>query len=65
ISTNYNIKQAGNGVYIFVISGSINVEGQELETRDGFGIWDVSEIKLTATSVDTEILLMDLNMILN
>lgn len=65
ISTNYNIKQAGNGVYIFVISGSINVEGQELETRDGFGIWDVSEIKLTATSADTEILLMDLNMILN
>jgi len=65
ISTNYKIKQAGNGVYIFVISGSINVEGQELETRDGFGIWDVSEIKLTATSADTEILLMDLNMILN
>lgn len=65
ISTNYKIKQAGNGVYIFVISGSINVEGQELQTRDGFGIWDVSEIKLTATSADTEILLMDLNMILN
>lgn len=65
IETNYKVKQAGNGVYIFVISGSANVAGQELGTRDGFGIWDVSEIKLTATSADTEILLMDLNMILN
>lgn len=65
VETNYKVKQAGNGVYIFVLSGSANVAGQELETRDGFGIWDVSEIKLMATSPDTEILLMDLNMILN
>ncbi|RKO70795.1 pirin family protein [Sphingobacterium puteale] len=62
---NYKVMKAGNGVYIFVISGSVNVAGQELETRDGFGIWDISEIKLMATSPDTEILLMDLNMILN
>lgn len=65
ITANYKVKQVGNGVYIFVISGTANVEGQELETRDGFGIWDISEIKITATSADTEILLMDLNMILN
>jgi len=65
VETTYQVKQAGNGIYIFVISGSVHVAGQELETRDGFGIWDISEIKLTATSADTEILLMDLNMILN
>jgi redox-sensitive bicupin YhaK (pirin superfamily) len=65
IETNYQIKQAGNGVYIFVLKGSVTVEGQALETRDGFGIWDVSEISLKSTSADTEILLMDLSMALN
>ncbi|MDR0262215.1 MAG: pirin family protein [Sphingobacterium sp.] len=65
IETTYQIKQSGNGVYIFVIKGSVTVEGQALETRDGFGIWDVSEINLKSTSADTEILLMDLSMTLD
>lgn len=65
IETTYQIKQSGNGVYIFVIKGSVTVEGQALETRDGFGIWDVSEISLQSTSADTEILLMDLSMTLD
>ncbi|WP_367331915.1 pirin family protein [Sphingobacterium multivorum] len=65
IQTKYQIKKAGNGVYVFVIKGSVTVEGQELESRDGFGIWDVAEINLKVTSADTEILLMDLSMILD
>ncbi|WP_333864354.1 pirin family protein [Sphingobacterium sp.] len=65
VQTKYQIKKAGNGVYIFVIKGSVTVEGQALETRDGFGIWDVSEINLKSTSADTEILLMDLSMTLD
>ncbi|WP_336829514.1 pirin family protein [Sphingobacterium multivorum] len=65
VQTKYQIKKAGNGVYVFVIKGSVTVEGQELESRDGFGIWDVAEIKLKVTSADTEILLMDLSMILD
>ncbi|MGF7023258.1 MULTISPECIES: pirin family protein [Sphingobacterium] len=65
VQTKYQIKKAGNGVYVFVIKGSVTVEGQELESRDGFGIWDVAEINLKVTSADTEILLMDLSMILD
>ena len=65
VQTKYQIKKAGNGVYVFVIKGSVTVEGQELESRDGFGIWDVSEINLKVTSADTEILLMDLSMTLD
>jgi len=65
VQVKYNVKQVGNGVYIFVIKGSVTVEGQELESRDGFGIWDVAEINLKVTSADTEILLMDLSMILD
>ncbi|WP_448139080.1 pirin family protein [Sphingobacterium siyangense] len=65
VQTKYQIKKAGNGVYVFVINGSVTVEGRELESRDGFGIWDVAEINLKVTSADTEILLMDLSMILD
>ena len=65
VQTKYQIKKAGNGVYVFLIKGSVTVEGQELESRDGFGIWDVAEINLKVTSADTEILLMDLSMILD
>ncbi len=65
VQTKYRIKKAGNGVYVFVIKGSVTVEGKELESRDGFGIWDVAEINLKVTSADTEILLMDLSMILD
>ncbi|WP_286774879.1 MULTISPECIES: pirin family protein [Sphingobacterium] len=65
VQKKYQIKKAGNGVYVFVIKGSVTVEGQELESRDGFGIWDVAEINLKVTSADTEILLMDLSMILD
>jgi redox-sensitive bicupin YhaK (pirin superfamily) len=65
IESNYKIKQAGNGVYIFVLKGSITVQGQELDTRDGFGIWDVSEINLKSNTDDTEVLLMDVSMVLN
>jgi len=65
VQTKYQIKKARNGVYVFVIKGSVTVEGKELESRDGFGIWDVAEINLKVTSADTEILLMDLSMILD
>jgi len=65
VQVKYHVKQAGNGVYIFVIKGSVSVEGQALETRDGFGIWDVSEINMKVTSPDTEILLMDISMVLD
>lgn len=65
VQTKYQIKKAGNGVYIFVIKGSVIAEGQPLETKDGLGIWDVAEINLKVTSADTEILLMDISMVLD
>jgi hypothetical protein len=34
----YNLKKEGNGVYAFILSGQLNIDGQGLETRDGFGI---------------------------
>jgi redox-sensitive bicupin YhaK (pirin superfamily) len=58
---NYTIKKKGNGVYAFVISGNISIDGQPLSSRDGLGIWDTESIHLIANS-NAEVLLMEVPM---
>jgi redox-sensitive bicupin YhaK (pirin superfamily) len=50
-----------NGVYAFVIKGSLEVAGIQLTQRDGLGITDTHEFDLKA-SEDSEILLMEVPM---
>jgi redox-sensitive bicupin YhaK (pirin superfamily) len=61
ISKTYEIKKEGNGMYVFVISGILSVNGQELETRDGFGIWNFKNLEFVATT-DAKFLLMEIPM---
>jgi len=61
VSATYNFKKEGNGVYAFILSGTITINGQELETRDGFGIWNTNSLEIKATS-DAEFLLMEIPM---
>lgn len=58
-TTDYKIKKAGNGIYIFVIKGSFIIDDEQLNQRDGMGIGDVSFIKIEAQSQDAEILIME------
>jgi len=51
----------GNGVYAFVISGEINVNGEVLRTRDAAGLWDIQSLDIKANS-DAEVLLMEVPM---
>ncbi|HOZ75957.1 MAG TPA: pirin family protein [Flavobacterium sp.] len=60
----YNRKLDGNGLYIFVIKGSVKIDGQQLEQRDGLGITDFNEVTFEATS-DAELLLMEVPMLTN
>ena len=60
--THYQIKKKGNGVYAFILKGSAEIEGQKLETRDGFGVWEISGLNIKSTSENTEILLMEVPM---
>lgn len=60
--TDYQVKKKGNGVYAFIIQGSAEIEGQPLAERDGFGVWNVENLQIKATSDHTEILLMDVPM---
>lgn len=57
----YTIKRKDNGLYIFVLSGKLKVNGNELDTRDGMGIWQTETVNFEITS-PAEILLMDLPM---
>ena len=59
--TAYQIKRKENGLYIFLLSGKIKVNGAELETRDGLGIWQTETVKFEILSA-AEILLMDVPM---
>jgi redox-sensitive bicupin YhaK (pirin superfamily) len=59
--TKYQLKKKGNGLYAFILKGDISINGQELNTRDGFGIWDFNELEIKASS-DAEILLMEVPM---
>lgn len=61
--TAYNVKLPGNGVYAFVLNGDVTINGQQLSTRDGLGIWDATTLQIKADS-ETEILLMDVPMTL-
>lgn len=57
----YDIKKTGNGVYAFIIEGDATINGQKLEKRDGFGLWDVESLDITADS-NAEVLLMEVPM---
>jgi redox-sensitive bicupin YhaK (pirin superfamily) len=57
----YNRKKEGNGLYVFVIKGSLKVDGQGLEQRDGLGITNFEKVIFEATE-DNEILLMEVPM---
>ena len=57
----YQVKKPGNGVYVFVLEGAAEVEGQLLSVRDGYGLWDTDQFEIKATE-NARILLMDVPM---
>lgn len=60
-SLTYSLKKAANGLYAFLIEGSASVAGQLMEQRDGLGLWDTTQVEISATS-PAYILLMEVPM---
>ena len=60
-TTNYAVKKAGNGVYAFVLEGDVTINGQALHRRDGFGLWEIDKLAISADS-PAELLLMEVPM---
>lgn len=61
--TTYHVKKEGNGIYFFVLEGEVEVEGQPLSSRDGFGIWNTREAIISSLT-DSRVLLMEVPMTL-
>lgn len=57
----YTINKTQNGVYLFVIEGSINVAGEDLSRRDGLGVYDTGKLTLQGKE-DSEVLLIEVPM---
>lgn len=51
----------GNGVYIFLLSGQVEINGQVLYPRDGLGATGMSEVSVDATA-DAELLAIEVPM---
>jgi quercetin 2,3-dioxygenase len=60
-SLSYNSKRAGNGCFVFILSGKVEVAGQLLDSRDALGITEYEGFDLKAQT-DAEILLIDVPM---
>lgn len=59
----YSLKDPLNGVYIFILEGSIKVGDQLLNRRDGYGLWEVSDFSFSAVE-DAEVLIMEVPMVI-
>lgn len=59
-SVDYKLHQKGHGAYVFVISGSVTVNGKELGARDGLGLEE--DLHLTASD-KAEVLVIEVPML--
>jgi len=58
----YQLKRKGNGIYLFVIKGSLQAEGQRLEARDALGITGSDVIGIRSLEQDSELLVIEVPM---
>lgn len=61
VSTEYTLNNKNNGLYVFNLSGNLEINEQTLNPRDGFGIWDTDKVSIKAQT-NTEFLLMEVPM---
>lgn len=59
--TDYKLHDSSHGVYAFIIEGNVTINGQPLNKRDGFGVWDTDSVSVTASD-DAEVLLIEVPM---
>lgn len=57
----YEVKYKSNGLYVFIIEGEVEIEGENLEKRDAIGIEDIDKVEIKATS-GSEVLLIEVPM---
>ncbi len=56
----YTLKEASNGVFVFVIHGAFEVENRLLEARDGLRIEQIETIEWEALSADALLMVLEI-----
>jgi redox-sensitive bicupin YhaK (pirin superfamily) len=64
VSGEYQLHNKNNGVYLFVLEGSISIDNHKLRKRDAFGVWEIEKLEVIADS-NTKLLLMEIPMQIN
>ncbi len=59
--TQYTLHNSTHGIYIFVISGTIIVDNETLNSRDALGVWDSDSVVIKAEK-DSRVLLIEVPM---
>jgi len=57
----YRTKKNGNGIYVFIMKGSITAAGEALGNRDGMGIEDADSINIKAAE-ESKVLIIEVPM---
>ena len=60
-SVNYEVQNPGNGAYIFVLEGEVNIGDEKLSIKDGMGIEDVKTFTVDAKDY-SRVLVMEVPM---
>lgn len=58
---NLNAKSKGNGFYVFVTYGAVEVFENTLENRDAIGVWDADSLKVSANE-NSEVIIIEVPM---
>ena len=61
VTQNYKLNDANNGVYVFVIEGSVTINNNVLNTRDGLGVWDTKSMTMDVLE-NSKVLIMEVPM---
>ena len=54
----YTLNKKENGVYVFLIEGRAEIDGNSLQKRDALGLWDTNKFSIHANS-QSRILLIE------
>lgn len=57
----YEVKKEGNGIYLFLLKGQVNIVKTALNQRDGMGIWNAKTIDIEVKALSS-VLIMEVPM---
>jgi redox-sensitive bicupin YhaK (pirin superfamily) len=60
-SIDLKLKSHNNGLYVFVVEGDIDIEGNSLSKRDAIGISDINQVSITSNE-NSELIIVEVPM---